>query len=199
MVGLFGQLLPTKATTRSSTPPPAIRARVPGTRFVFVGALENPPYEAHLRARLATAGLTDAFQFTGWRTDVPDVMRAVDLLVVPTTSQEPAALSLMEGMAMGRPLVASRTGGTPELIVDGETGLIFPPGDAAALARQMAALLLDPAPVNRWAKPADTGWNGSSPSNATSPRCSACSRVQQFMPLAGSSRDTTRFWTAFEE
>ena len=122
----------------------AIRARVPGTRFVFVGALENPPYEAHLRARLATAGLTDAFQFTGWRTDVPDVMRAVDLLVVPTTSQEPAALSLMEGMAMGRPLVASRTGGTPELIVDGGTGLIFPPGDAAALGRQVAALLADP-------------------------------------------------------
>ena len=71
-------------------------------------------------------------------------MRAVDLLVVPTTSQEPAALSLMEGMAMGRPLVASRTGGTPELIVDGETGLIFPPGDAAALAGQVVALLGDP-------------------------------------------------------
>ena len=71
-------------------------------------------------------------------------MRAVDLLVVPTTSQEPAALSLMEGMAMGRPLVASRTGGTPELIVDGETGLIFPPGDAAALAAHVVALLGDP-------------------------------------------------------
>ncbi len=144
VVGLFGQLLPHKGHDTLIDAAAAIRARVPGTRFVFVGALENPPYEAHLRARLATAGLTDAFQFTGWRTDVPDVMRAVDLLVVPTTSQEPAALSLMEGMAMGRPLVASRTGGTPELVVDGETGLIFPPGDAAALATQVAALLGDP-------------------------------------------------------
>jgi glycosyltransferase involved in cell wall biosynthesis len=144
VVGLFGQLLPHKGHDALIDAAAAIRARVPGTRFVFVGALENPPYEAHLRARLAAAGLTDAFQFTGWRTDVPDVMRAVDLLVVPTTSQEPAALSLMEGMAMGRPLVASRTGGTPELIVDGETGLIFPPGDAAALGTQVAALLADP-------------------------------------------------------
>ena len=46
---------------------------------------------------------------------------------------------------MGRPLVATRTGGTPELILDGETGLIVPPGDAAALAAHVVALLQDPA------------------------------------------------------
>jgi len=144
VVGLFGQLLPHKGHAGLIDAAPAIRARVPGTKFVFVGALENPPYEAELRRRLAAAGLADAFTFTGWRTDVPHLMRAVDVLVVPTTSQEPAALSLMEGMAMGRPLVASRTGGTPELILDGETGLIFPPGDAAALADHVSTLLLDP-------------------------------------------------------
>lgn len=143
VVGLFGQLLPHKGHDTLIDAAAAIRAAVPGARFVFVGALENPPYEAHLRGRLATAGLADAFTFTGWRTDVPHLMRAVDLLVVPTTSQEPAALSLMEGMAMGRPLVATRTGGTPELIVDGETGLIFPPGDATALAAHVVALLQD--------------------------------------------------------
>jgi glycosyltransferase involved in cell wall biosynthesis len=144
VVGLFGQLLPHKGHDSLIDAAAAIRSAVPGTRFVFVGALENPPYEAHLRGRLAAAGLTEVFTFTGWRTDVPHVMRAVDLLVVPTTSQEPAALSLMEGMAMGRPLVASRTGGTAELILDGETGLIFPPGDAAALAANVVALLHDP-------------------------------------------------------
>jgi glycosyltransferase involved in cell wall biosynthesis len=145
VVGLFGQLLPHKGHATLIEAAPAIRAAVPETRFVFVGALENPPYEAQLRERIAAAGLTGAFTFTGWRTDVPHLMRAMDLLVVPTTSQEPAALSLMEGMAMGRPLVASRTGGTPELIVDGETGLIFPPGDATALAGHVIALLRDPA------------------------------------------------------
>ncbi|MGD9904523.1 MAG: glycosyltransferase family 4 protein [Vicinamibacterales bacterium] len=145
VVGLFGQLLPHKGHATLIDAVPTILRHVPDARFVFVGALENPPYEAALRERIAAAGLADRFTFTGWRTDVPHVMRAVDVLVVPTTSQEPAALSLMEGMAMGRPLVASRTGGTPELIVDGETGLIFPPGDAAALADATAALLGDPA------------------------------------------------------
>lgn len=144
VVGLFGQLLPHKGHATLIDAASAIRAAVPGTRFVFVGALENPPYEAELRRRLADAGLSDAFTFTGWRTDVPHLMRAVDVMAVPTTSQEPAALSLMEGMAMGRPLVATRTGGTPELLVEGETGLIFPPGDAAALAAHVTALLRDP-------------------------------------------------------
>ena len=144
VVGLFGQLLAKKGHETLIAAAPAIRAAAPDARFVFVGALENPPYEAHLRQRIASAGLTDAFQFTGWRNDVPHLMRAVDLLVVPTTTQEPAALSLMEGMAMGRPLVASRTGGTPELLVEGETGLIFPPGDAEALAAHVTTLLRDP-------------------------------------------------------
>jgi glycosyltransferase involved in cell wall biosynthesis len=144
VVGLFGQLLAKKGHDTLIDAATAIRGAVPGTRFVFVGALENPPYEAHLRARIAGQGLTDAFQFTGWRNDVPHLMRAVDVLAVPTTTQEPAALSLMEGMAMGRPLVASRTGGTPELLVEGETGLIFPPGDAPALAAHVTTLLRDP-------------------------------------------------------
>jgi len=143
VVGLFGQLLPYKGHDLLIDAAPAIRARVPGTRFVFVGALENPPYEAHLHQRIAAAGLDDAFLFTGWRTDVPDVMRAVDVTVVATTTPEPAALSLMEGMAAGRPLVASTTGGTPEIVEDGVTGLLFAPGDSTALSTHVTALLID--------------------------------------------------------
>lgn len=143
VVGLFGQMLPHKGHETLIDAARAIRARVPDTRFVFVGALENPPYEAHLRERLAAANLDRAFTFTGWRTDVPDVMRAVDVVVVATTTPEPAALSLMEGMAAGRPVVATRTGGTPEIVEDGVSGLLFPPGDAAALAAHVAPLLLD--------------------------------------------------------
>jgi glycosyltransferase involved in cell wall biosynthesis len=144
VVGLFGQLLPHKGHMTLIDAAPAIRAQVPDAKFVFVGALENPPYEAQLRERIAAAGLTDAFVFTGWRTDVPHVMRAVDVSVVATTTQEPAALSLMETMSMGRPIVATRTGGTPEIVEDGVGGLIFPPGDAAALAALVGPLLRDP-------------------------------------------------------
>jgi glycosyltransferase involved in cell wall biosynthesis len=144
-VGLFGQMLPHKGHETLIDAATAIRAHAPGTRFVFVGALENPPYEERLRARIASAKLTDAFVFTGWRTDVPHVMRAVDLSVVATTTQEPAALSLMETMAMGRPIVATRTGGTAEIVEDGTSGLLFAPGDSATLAAHVGPLLLDPA------------------------------------------------------
>lgn len=144
-VGLFGQMLPHKGHETLIDAATAIRTHAPGTRFVFVGALENPPYEERLRARIASAQLSDAFVFTGWRTDVPHVMRAVDVSVVATTTQEPAALSLMETMAMGRPIVATRTGGTPEIVEDGVCGLLFPPGDSAALASQVASLLPDAA------------------------------------------------------
>jgi glycosyltransferase involved in cell wall biosynthesis len=144
-VGLFGQFLRHKGHLTLIDASPQIRQRFPGVRFLLVGALENPPYEAELRTRLAELGTEDAFIFTGWRRDVADVMRAMDVCVVATTSPEPAALSLMETMAVGRPIVATNTGGTPEIVDDAVTGLLFPPGDAAALADRVCRLLADPA------------------------------------------------------
>jgi glycosyltransferase involved in cell wall biosynthesis len=143
-VGLFGQMLPYKGHRTLIQAAPGILAANPATRFFFVGALENPPYEAELRGLLAASGLAERFTFTGWRGDVPDVMRAMDVVVVGTTTPEPAALALMEGMAMERPLVATATGGTPEIVVDGVTGLLYPPGDAAALAGCVQRLLACP-------------------------------------------------------
>jgi glycosyltransferase involved in cell wall biosynthesis len=144
-VGLFGQMLPHKGHATLVQAAPALRARFPDLRCFFVGALENPPYQQALREAMAKAGVADLFTFTGWRRDVPDVVRAMDVIVVATTTQEPAALALMETMAMGRPIVATRTGGTPELVPDGVTGRIFPPGDAEALAAALDALLADTA------------------------------------------------------
>jgi glycosyltransferase involved in cell wall biosynthesis len=142
-VGLFGQMLPYKGHGTLIAAAPRLCASHPDARFYFVGALENPPYQAALEAQLTAAGLRDRFAFTGWRTDVPDVMRAMDVNVVATTTPEPAALALMETMAMGRPIVATRTGGTPEIVVDGETGLLFPAGDSATLGQHLLQLLAD--------------------------------------------------------
>jgi glycosyltransferase involved in cell wall biosynthesis len=143
-VGLFGQMLPHKGHMTLIQAAPALCARFPGLRGFFVGALENPPYQQALTEAMQQAGVAERFSFTGWRRDVPDVVRAMDVIVVATTTQEPAALALMETMAMGRPVVATRTGGTPELVLDGVTGRIFPPGDAAALADCLTGLLADP-------------------------------------------------------
>jgi glycosyltransferase involved in cell wall biosynthesis len=149
LVGLFGQLLPHKGHHLFIEAARAVIDAVPAARFVIVGALENPPYEAELRADLAARGLTDRFVFTGWRADVPDVMAAMDVVVVPTLTPEPAALSLMEAMALGRALVASNTGGTPELVVDGVTGLLFESGHAGQLASRVVQALTEPGLAER--------------------------------------------------
>ena len=81
--------------------------------------------------------------FAGVRRDVPEVLRAFDLLVQPSL-WEGFGLTLVEAMAVGTPVVASRVGGVPEAVVDGVTGLLVPPGDAQSLASACAALLRDP-------------------------------------------------------
>ena len=101
-VGLFGQMLPYKGHRTLIEAAPAILRTQPKSQFYFVGALENPPYEEELKALLASQGLLDRFHFTGWRNDVPRVIRAMDVVVVATVTPEPAALMLMEAMAMER-------------------------------------------------------------------------------------------------
>ena len=140
-VGLFGQLLPYKGHRTLIDAAPAILQSVPGARFFFVGALENPPYQEELRRAMDATGVAGAFTFLGWRRDIPVVLGAMDAVGVLTTTPEPAALGLMEAMAASRPVVATRTGGTAEIVVDGETGLLVPPGDAAAAALAFAGLL----------------------------------------------------------
>jgi glycosyltransferase involved in cell wall biosynthesis len=142
-VGLFGQLLPYKGHRTLIDAAPAVLQRHPGTKFFLIGALENPPYEAQLRHRIAERGLDGQVRFTGWRDDVQDVIRAMDVVVVATITPEPAALALMETMAMARPIVATRTGGTAEIVEDGRTGLLFTPDDATALATALNGLLAD--------------------------------------------------------
>ncbi len=142
-IGLFGQMLPYKGHATLIAAAPRLLAATPSVRFFLVGALENPPYEKHLERLARECGVEQQIVFTGWRTDIQRVMQAMDVIVVPTLTPEPAALSLMESMALERPLVASRTGGTPEIVVDGETGVLFEPGDAVQLATAVGRLLDD--------------------------------------------------------
>jgi glycosyltransferase involved in cell wall biosynthesis len=142
-IGLAAQLLPYKGHRTLIAAAPAILARFPSTRFFFIGALENPAYEAELRAELERARLIDRFTFTGWLDDLPAVLQAMDVVVTATTTPEPAAVTLQEAMAAGRPVVASRTGGTPELLTEGETGFLFEPGDASSAAATIVRILAD--------------------------------------------------------
>jgi len=142
-VALPGQLLPYKGHGLLIEAAPALLRRFGDLRFFFVGALENRPYQAELERHLDRVGLRDRFYFTGWRPDIHSILQAMDVIVVPTTRAEPAALTLIEAMALGLPVVATRTGGTPELVLEGETALLVEPGNSDELAEAIGRVLGD--------------------------------------------------------
>ena len=101
-----------------------------------------------VRSLAAGLGLAGAVHFLGPRPDVPDLLNAMDIFVLPSYS-EGLSLALLEAMAAGMPVIATAVGGTPEVVTDGDNGLLIPPRDAAALAEALERLLADPAWAQR--------------------------------------------------
>jgi len=95
-----------------------------------------------LESQAASLGIADRVVFTGRREDVPAVTAALDVAVLPSY-REAQGLSVLEAMALGRPVVASKVGGIPEMIEDGISGLLVPPNDSEALAGAIVRLLSD--------------------------------------------------------
>lgn len=118
---------------------PAVLADHPDARFVIVG--DGPLREA-LEAR-AVDRVVDRVTWTGFRRDVPELLAASDLFVLPSLGDAYPTV-LMEAMAAGLPVVSTRVGGIPEIVEDGRTGRLVPPGDAAALAKAISGLLDSP-------------------------------------------------------
>ena len=122
----------------------ALKPRYADVQFLIVGETSppDPAYLAQLQGLAHALGVADVVTFTGLRSDVPAVLGAADVAVMPSLNE---ALSnvLLESMAAGAPVVATRVGGTPEALVDGDTGLLVPPGDAGAIAAAVSRLLDD--------------------------------------------------------
>jgi sugar transferase (PEP-CTERM/EpsH1 system associated) len=112
-------------------------AQVNGATLVVVG---DGPERAALEALAGDLGVADRIHWAGHRRDVPYLLPAFDLLVQPSL-HEGLPNTVLEAMACGLPVVATAVGGTPEVIVDGLTGLLVPPRDADALAQAMVTLL----------------------------------------------------------
>lgn len=122
---------------------PAVLSR---TTALLVGDLDswNPSYAAELGARASAPPLGSRVRLLGARDDAADLMRAADVLVHASTSPEPLGLVVLEGMALGRPVVASRLGGPAETVAPG-TGLLFDPSRPEELAAHLDRLANDPA------------------------------------------------------
>jgi glycosyltransferase involved in cell wall biosynthesis len=120
---------------------PAILARNPDATLVLAG---SGPGLAAARERVAAAGLEPRVRFLGPRADGVDLLALGDVVVLPSVAAEGLPIVLLEALALGKPVVATRVGGIPEVIQDGATGLLVPPGDPPALADAISALLANP-------------------------------------------------------
>ncbi|HEX8171786.1 MAG TPA: glycosyltransferase [Thermoanaerobaculia bacterium] len=126
----------------------ALLGPMPDVTAIVVG---NGPDEAMLRELANRVSIP--LHFLGSRDDVEACYALADVVVIPSRRESFSRVAL-EAMAMGRPIVATRAGGLPEAVIDGETGLLVPPEDPTALAAALRALLADRALAQRFGRAA---------------------------------------------
>jgi glycosyltransferase involved in cell wall biosynthesis len=144
-IGLVGRISPWKGQHIFLQAIRVIRARFPQARFQIIGAalFSETDYEKQMCDLAVSLGISDIVDFLGFRNDVMALVDRMDVLVHASTIGEPFGQVVLEGMAAGKAVVATRGGGVPEFVTDGVTGLLVPMGDAQAMADAMARLLSD--------------------------------------------------------
>ncbi len=123
----------------------------PGARLVFVGrgyADDGENSEKEVREYVQTHGLEDRVLFAGYREDIADILKSLDLFCLPSVS-EGLPVSVLEAMAAGVPVVGSNVRGIKEVVRHGRTGLLFPSNDETGLARAIESLMGDVGARNR--------------------------------------------------
>lgn len=121
----------------------AVAQAHPGCAFWAIGGeTTQAGGRAAIEARASALGIRDRLRFLGHRSDVHEVLKAVDMVALPSLA-EGFPLAVLEAMAAGIPVIATPVGGVPEAMIDGETGSLVPPQDAGALAAAMTRLLDD--------------------------------------------------------
>jgi glycosyltransferase involved in cell wall biosynthesis len=124
-----------------------VRAEIPNVRLLVVGAdavaVHGGSFTSELKTLANELGIAGSVTFTGERSDIAPIMAACDVFSMPSR-EEPFGLVFLEAMAMQRPVVAVNDGGTPEVVEHGQSGLLAPAHDDAALASNILTLLRDP-------------------------------------------------------
>ena len=143
LVGMVAQVTPDKRQDLFIRAARLVLEAWPQCRFVMAGATVQAWYEAEIRRMISAWHLEDRVLVAGFRRDIPDLMRSLDVLVHPAKA-EAFGLVLLEAMANGCPIVASASGAVPEIVRHDLNGLLFPPGDAEALAGALIQLLASP-------------------------------------------------------
>jgi glycosyltransferase involved in cell wall biosynthesis len=145
VVGFVGIFRPPKGVEYFLDMARLLREQRPAVRYLAVGGdlpRSAQSWLAQMQRHAEAIGVADVVHFTGLRDDIPEIMRSLDVLVVPSLS-EGFGRVIAEANAVGTPVVAAAVGGIPEVVEDGVTGVLVPPRDAAALAAAVGRVLDD--------------------------------------------------------
>jgi len=145
-IGLVGRICPWKGQHIFLQSAADVHKTYPNAKFVVIGAafFGEDAYEAALHQLTRQLGIEDVVEFAGFRKDIDAAISELDILVHASTIGEPFGQVIIEGMAAHKPVVATDGGGVPEIVQDGETGLLVPMDDAQAMASAIMQLLANP-------------------------------------------------------
>ena len=140
VVGTVAHLSPEKGHRTLLKAAVQVVSRVPDVRFVLVG---GGGLMSSLKKRIQELGLQNNVTFTGFRSDSEALMKSLDVFCMPSLS-EGLSSAILVAMASSLPVIATQVGGIPELVIDGETGILVPPDDADQLAAGLCKVLESP-------------------------------------------------------
>ncbi len=145
VVGIVGRLTPWKGQREFLRAAAIVSEQIPETRFLIVGdtTFGSTEYKAELCRITEEMGLSSKVIFTGFRTDVSELIAAMDLCVLSSVLPDPCPLVLFDYMASGKPVVATKLGGAPEIVENGKNGFLVDPSRTDEFADRMIALLKD--------------------------------------------------------
>ncbi|MGC2064550.1 MAG: glycosyltransferase family 4 protein [Thermodesulfovibrionales bacterium] len=148
LLGQVGDIVTHKGLLYLVRAMPLILARVPRVRLVVIGSAKqyvkkSVEYLSQIRAEADRLGVAGAIIWAGHRRDIPDVLSALDI-IVSASLRESLPMSILEAMAAGKPVVATRVGGLSEAVEAGLTGCLVPPAQHRPLADAIVALALNP-------------------------------------------------------
>jgi glycosyltransferase involved in cell wall biosynthesis len=148
LIAMVGMFAPWKGQHVFLRAVQQVSVRIPEVRFVLVGdeiytTNGHGSYRDELLRLSRELGVESRVLFAGYRDDMPAVMASIQLLVHASVQPEPFGRVLIEAMAAGTPVIATRGGGVTEIVSDGETGKLVPPNDPSALAEAMVQLIED--------------------------------------------------------
>jgi glycosyltransferase involved in cell wall biosynthesis len=142
LVGIVGRISEQKAQDVFLEAVAKIHTKFQQTLFLIVGSADEPEIMDKTVALAASLGIHEKVRFLGYRTDIPDIYAILDMLVMPSR-WEGFCLALVEAMAMGLPIVCTRVGGMPEVVIADETALFVATDNPEQLAIAMTQLLED--------------------------------------------------------